>query len=64
MHCDDKRTKFALEQYLIEATQELFDLQKKLAGSIDYDSKKRIQERINYLEKSISDYKAQLSEMS
>lgn len=64
MHCDDKRTEFALKQYVIEATQELYDLQKKLAGKLDGDSKKTIQARINYLEKSISDSKEQLSHMS
>ena len=64
MHCDDKRTEYALKQYVIEATQELYDLQKKLAGSIDDDSKLKIQERISHLEKSISDSHDQLSKMS
>ena len=64
MHCDDKRTEFALKQYVLEATQELYDLQKKLAGALDDDSKRKIQERISYLEKSISDSKEQLSHMS
>ena len=64
MHCDDKRTEFALKQYIIEATQELFDLQKKIAGNLDDDSKIKIQERISFLEKSILDSKKQLSQMS
>ncbi len=64
MHCDDKRTKFSLEQYLIEATQELYDLQKKLTGNINDESKMKIQKRISFLEKSISDSKEQLSQMS
>ena len=64
MHCDDKRTEFALKQYVIEATQELYDLQKKLAGNIDEESKIKIQERIGFLEKSISDSKEELSQMT
>ena len=64
MHCDDKRTEFALKQYVIEATQELYDLQKKLAGNIDEESRIKIQARISFLEKSISDSKEELSQMS
>ena len=64
MHCDDKRTEYALKQYVIEATQELYDLQKKIAGNIDDESKMKIQKRISFLEKSISDSKEQLSQMS
>ena len=64
MHCDDKRTEFALKQHVIEATQELYDLQKKLAGSLAHESKLVIQEKISNLEKSISDSKEQLSQMS
>ena len=64
MHCDDKRTKYAIKKYLVEASQELDDLQKKLADTPDVESKTKIQEKISFLEKSISDSEEQLSQMS
>ena len=34
MHCDDKRTKFALQEYVRDATLELTDLEKQLKEEI------------------------------
>ena len=63
MHCDDKRTIFALKQYVKDATIELHDLDKQLKNEINDSQKIEIQNRIKYLEKSILESKDQLSTM-
>lgn len=63
MHCDDKRTIFALKQYVKEATLELQDLDKQLKNEINDSQKIKIQNRVKYLEKAIQESKNQLSTM-
>ena len=60
MHCDDKRTIFALKQYIIEATAESQVLQKKLQSESNSLKKKEIQTRISFLQKAIHDSKDQI----
>lgn len=64
MHCDDKRTIFALKQYVKEATLELQDLDKQLKNEINDSQKIKIQNRVKYLEKAILESKNQLSTMT
>lgn len=64
MHCDDKRTRTALKQFVIDASSELHDLDKQLKNEKNYDKKIEIQNQIKYLEKTISECKEQLSTMS
>jgi predicted nucleic acid-binding Zn-ribbon protein len=64
MHCDDKRTITALQQYIIDAASELHDLEKQVKNEMNNTMKIEIQNRINYLEKTIKEAKEQLSTMS
>ena len=60
MHCDDKRTIFVLEQFILNST---FDLQKainQLKTEKDEKMRIQIQARINSLERDIQDSKDQL----
>ena len=60
MHCDDKRTIFVLEQFILNST---FDLQKainQLKTEKDEKMRIQIQARINGLERDIQDSKDQL----
>jgi hypothetical protein len=63
MHCDDKRTKFALKQFILDATDELHDLEKQQKSEADTSKQLEIQNKIRYLEKTIQDSKAQLLTM-
>ena len=64
MHCDDKRTKFALQEYVRDATLELTDLEKQLKEEMVTEKKEEIQNRIKHLEKAIQESKDQLSTMN
>ena len=64
MHCDDKRTIAALKQFILDATSELEDFEKQLNSESNNTKKIKIQDRINYLKKSIQDSKDQLSSMN
>ena len=64
MHCDDKRTIAALKQYVLDATAELQDLSKQEKIVQDNSKKIEIQNKINYLEKVITDSKEQLLTMN
>jgi len=64
MHCDDKRTRSALKQYILDVITELQDLKKQLKIEQDNTKKIEIQNRINYLEKATLDSKDQLSTMN
>lgn len=62
MHCDDKRTIFALTQYITDSTLELQELTNQLKTE-DSNKKFLIQEKINDLDKIIKDSKNQLLTM-
>ncbi len=64
MHCDDKRTNYALKQFVLDATSELDDLVKQLKSKQNNTNKIKIQDRINYLQKAIQDSNDQLSSMN
>lgn len=64
MHCDDKRTNYALKQFVLDATSELDDLVKQLKSEQNNTNKIKIQDRINYLQKAIQDSNDQLSSMN
>ena len=60
MHCDDKRTKFSLEQYIKEAKVELLSLEK----NIQLKPNSEMQKRIDHLKKGIRESEEQLSKMN
>lgn len=64
MHCDDKRTNYALKQFVLDAKSELDDLVKQLKSEQNSTKKMKIQDRINYLQKAIQDSNDQLSSMN
>ena len=64
MHCDDKRTITALKKYVLDATSELDDLEKKLKREQHNQREIEIQNRIKYLKKVIQDSNDQLSSMN
>ena len=64
MHCDDKRTIFALKQYILDVTAELQVLSKQEKIEQDHIKKIEIQNKIDYLKKAITDSKEQLSKMN
>ena len=63
MHCDDKRTIFALKQFIAESYHELQEVINQLKDENDEGKKSQIQTRINDLEKTIQDSKKQLESM-
>jgi len=64
MHCDDKRTIFALKQLISDSTLELQKVMNQLKDEKDNEKKLQIQTRINELEKTIQDSKDQLESMN
>ncbi|MFB5631453.1 MAG: hypothetical protein ACE5RN_07680 [Nitrosopumilaceae archaeon] len=64
MHCDDKRTNYALKQFVLDATSELDELVKQLKSEQNNIKKMKIQNRINYLQKAIKDSNDQLLSMN
>ena len=60
MHCDDKRTKYSLEQFIKEAKVELLNLEKKNKSELNLDMQKRIQD----LKNGIRESEEQLTKMS
>jgi len=63
MHCDDKRTIFALKQFIAESNQELQEVINQLKDENDNGRKIQIQTKISDLEKTIQDSKKQLESM-
>ena len=63
MHCDDKRTIFALEQLIVNSNLELEEAMNQLNEEKDREKKLQIQTRINDLKKTIKDSKDQLLSM-
>ena len=63
MHCDDKRTIFALQQLISESNRELQEVLNQLKDENNEEMKLQIQTRINDLEKIIQDSKDQLLSM-
>jgi len=63
MHCDDKRTIFALKQCITDSTLELQKAINQLKTEINKEKRKQIQIRINDLEKVVRDSKEQLLSM-
>jgi len=64
MHCDDKRTIFALKQLILDYNLELQKSMNQLKDEKDNEKKVQIQRRINDLEKTIQDSKEQLESMN
>ena len=63
MHCDDKRTIFALKQLILNSNIELEEAMNQLNEEIDEEKKLQIQTRINELKKNIKDSEDQLLAM-
>ncbi len=63
MHCDDKRTIFALEQYISDSTLELQEAVIQLKTEDDKVKRIQIQRKIDDLEKTIKDSTDQLLSM-
>ena len=63
MHCDDKRTIFALEQFISDATLELREAVNQLKTEDNKGKRRQIQIKINDLEKTIKDSTDQLLSM-
>lgn len=63
MHCDDKRTNFALKQCITDSTLELQEAINQLKTETDEEKRTQIQTRINDLEKIVRDSKEQLLSM-
>ena len=63
MHCDDKRTIFALKQCITDSTLELQEAINQLKTETDGEKRIQIQTRINNLEKIVRDSKEQLLSM-
>ncbi len=60
MHCDDKRTIFALKQYILDSILELQEAFKQLKTEDDKGKRLQIQTRIDDLEKTIKESTNQL----
>lgn len=60
MHCDDKRTIFALKQFLADSKLELQQAIDQLKTESNAEKRLQIQERILYLEKETIQTKEQL----
>lgn len=63
MHCDEKRTIFALNQKLKEAKEEREILLKQINIEKNFQLKKEIETKLNNLDKFITEVQSQLSEM-
>ena len=63
MHCDDKRTIFALKQCITDSILELQEAINQLKTETDGEKRIQIQTRINNLEKIVRDSKEQLLSM-
>jgi len=63
MHCDDKRTIFALKQFISDSNLELQEARNQIKDEKDCRKKLEIQAEINDLEKAIKDSKEQLFSM-
>ena len=63
MHCDDKRTIFALKQHIIESEIELQESKNRLKIEMEKEKRMQIQTRIDDLERIIKDSKDQLLSM-
>ena len=61
MHCDDKRTIFALNQKLQEAKEEK-EILKKIINEKNSEEKTEIEKKLLELDKFIEEVKTQLSE--
>ena len=63
MHCDDKRTIFALKQFLADSELELQQAVNQLKTESNVEKRLQIKERILYLEKESNQTKKQLLSM-
>jgi hypothetical protein len=63
MHCDDKRTIFALKQFLADSELELQQAVNQLKTESNVEKRLQIKERILYLEKESNQTKEQLLSM-
>lgn len=63
MHCDDKRTIFALKQFLANSELELQQAVNQLKTESNVEKRLQIKERILYLEKESNQTKEQLLSM-
>ena len=63
MHCDDKRTIFALKKFLEENSIEKEHYLSKLVKEKDPTKKLKIQSEIDIIEKTIDEIKHQLKTM-
>jgi len=63
MHCDDKRTIFALNQFMVDSELDLQKAKNQLKTENDDSKRLQIQSRIHDLQKSIKDSKDQLLTM-
>ena len=61
MHCDDKRTIFALKEGLNEAIKEKEGLMMKLEREKNTPKRKEIEDKLNQTNEYINELKAQLS---
>ena len=62
MHCDDKRTIFALNQKLQEAKEEQIILLRKIKNERDSIEKSQLEKNLSEIEKFILQVQNQLSE--
>lgn len=63
MHCDDKRTIFALKKNIDDSIEEKEKLSRKLITETNHSEKIKIQNEIRSLEKFINEIKFQLGRM-
>lgn len=63
MHCDDKRTIFALNQFILDSEIDLRKAEDQLKTENDNTKRLQIQSRIHDLQKNIQDSKDQLLTM-
>ncbi|MDX1441169.1 MAG: hypothetical protein R3237_01755 [Nitrosopumilaceae archaeon] len=62
MHCDDKRTIFALNQKLQEAKEEKVTLIRKITNEKNSIKKPQLEKKLSEIEKFIIELQNQLSE--
>jgi len=60
MHCDDKRTIFALKQYILDLSIELQKANDELKTQKETNKRIQIEKKIHVLEKTIQDSKDHL----
>ena len=63
MHCDDKRTIFALKKNIDDSNEKKEYLSRKLMTETNHSEKFKIQNEIKSLEKFINEIKFQLTRM-